>query len=398
MSDFYQSLGVKRVINAAGNLTRLGGPALSDEVVEAMREAAQWSVRIEELQEKAGAYLAEVTGAEAGYVTCGAAAGLQLAAAACLAGLDIRKMELLPDTTDMANEIVIQRCHRNAYDRALRAAGARLIEVGNIGHPNRGYTRAWHFESAFNERTVAVHWVYMDTPHAISLEETVAVAHKHDLPVIVDAAGALPPASNLRQLVATGADIITFSGGKAIRGPQSSGILVGRRDLIDSIALQHQDMDVLPLTWTLRHRYLDSGKLPGPPLQGLGRPLKVGKEEVAGLLTAVKSYINLDHAALRREQIRRIKEVQEGLADLSGIRGELIGLDREGYPLLRITLDEKALGLNAFDLVNRLLEDDPGVAVGQDGAQDGYITVNAVNLEGDQPRRVVERLRAILNR
>ena len=397
MADFYEKLGVKRVINAAGTLTRLGGAPMVDEVLEAMHAAAQWSVRMEELQEKAGAYLAEVTGAEAGYVTCGAAAGLQLAAAACLAGLDLRKMELLPDTSNIPNEIVTQRLHRNAYDHALRAAGAKLVEVGHIGNPARGYTDPWHIEAAIHKNTVAVHWVYMDVRGAVSLEDTVAVAHKHGVPVIVDAAAALPPAANLRRLVATGADLVSFSGGKVIGGPQASGLLVGRRNLIDSVALQHQDMDVLPLTWTMRHKFLDSGKLPGPPLQGIGRPLKVGKEQVAGLLTALRIYVAQDHAAMRNEQIRRIKVLQEGLAGVPNVKGELMGLEGEGYPLVRIVLDEKALGLTAFDLVNRLFDEDPAIAVGQEGVADGYVTVNPLSLDGDKPSLIVRRIRAILS-
>jgi len=398
LADFYQKLGIKRVINAAGALTRLGGMPMADEVLEAMREAARWSVRIEELQEKAGAYVAEVTGAEAGYITCGAAAGLQLAAAACLAGHDIRKMELLPDTSNIPNEIVTQRVHRNAYDHALRAAGAKLVEVGHIGNPARGYTSPWHIEAAIHNATVAVHWVYMAAPGAVALEEVVAVAHKHGVPVIVDAAGALPPATNLRRLVASGADLVSFSGGKAIGGPQASGILVGRRDLIDSVALQHQDMDVLPLTWTMRHEFLDSGMLPGPPLQGIGRPLKVGKEQVAGLLTALKIYVGQDHSTVRNEQIRRIRVLQEGLADVANIKGELMGLEGEGYPMLRIILDEEALGLTTFDVVNRLFDDDPAIAVGQEGATSGYITVNPLDLDGDKPSLIVRRIRAILSR
>jgi D-glucosaminate-6-phosphate ammonia-lyase len=382
LADFYKELGIKRVINAAGPLTRLGGAPMADEVLDAMREAAVWSVRIEELLERAGDYLAEVTGAEAGYVTCGAAAGLQLAAAACLAGLDIRRMELLPDTSNIPNEIVTQRIHRNAYDHALRAAGSRLVEVGHIGNPTRGYTNAWHIEAAIHKNTVAVYWVYMDAPGAVSLEETVAVAHKHGVPVIVDAASALPPPANLRRLVASGADLVSFSGGKAIGGPQASGILVGRRHLIDSVALQHQDMDVLPITWTMRHKFLDSGKLPGPPLQGIGRPLKVGKEQVAGLLTALKIYVNLDHAAVRNEQILRVT---------------LIGLEGGGYPLLRIFLDEKASRLTTWDLVNRLFDDDPAIAVGQEGAANGYVTVNPFNLDGEQASLIARRIRAILS-
>jgi L-seryl-tRNA(Ser) seleniumtransferase len=397
LANFYQKLGVKRVINVAGTLTRLGGAPMVDEVLESMREAAQWSVRMEELQEKAGAYLAEVTGAEAGYVTCGAAAGLQLAAAACLAGLDIRKMELLPDTYNIPNEIVTQRIHRNAYDHALRAAGAKLVEVGHMGNPARGYTDPWHIEAAIHKNTVAVHWVYMEASGAVSLKDTVAVAHKHGVPVIVDAAAGLPPAANLRRLVATGADLVSFSGGKVIGGPQASGILVGHRKLIDSVALQHQDMDVLPLTWTMRHKFVDSGNLPGPPLQGIGRSLKVGKEEIAGLLMALKIYINQDHAAVRQEQIRRIQALQAGLADVPNIRPEPTGIEGEGYPLLRIILDEKALGLTAFDLVNRLFNDDPAIAVGQEGAAHGYVTVNPLSLDGDKPSLIVRRIRAILS-
>ncbi len=251
------------------------------------------------MQERAGAYLAEVTGAEAGYVTCGAAAGLQLAAAACLAGLDIRKMEQLPDTAGMPNEIVIQRCHRNAYDHALRSAGAALVEVGELGNPSGGYTAAWQIEAAIHRQTVAVHWVEMEAPGSVSLQDTVAVAHRHHLPVIVDAAAALPPPENLKRFIDAGADLVTFSGGKALRGPQASGILAGRRELIDSVALQHQDMDVLPETWALRHQFLESGKLPGPPLQGIGRPLKVGKEEIAGLVAAVRAY-------LQQERLSRV--------------------------------------------------------------------------------------------
>src|SRR5205814_4393848 len=117
--------------------------------------------------------------------------------------------------------------------------------------------------------------------------ELVGVAHRHDLPVIVDAAAALPPAENLRAFIADGADLVVFSGGKAIGGPQVSGILVGRAELFDSVALQHQDMDVFPATWTWRERYLASGQLPGPPHHGLGRPMKVGKEEIVGRVVAV---------------------------------------------------------------------------------------------------------------
>ena len=396
MGDFYQELGVKRVINAAGTLTRLGGTPMDDDVLDAMREAAQWSVRMEELQEAAGNYLASVTGAEAGYVTAGAAAGLLVGTAACLAGLDIHKMHLLPDTDTMPNEVIIQRLHRNAYDHALRTAGAKFIEVGHIGHPTGGYTEPWHIETAINERTVAVHWVAMPVEGAVSLEDTVAVAHKHNVPVIVDAAGGLPPAENLRGLIATGADLVSFSGGKAIQGPQASGILVGRSDLIQSVALQHQDMDVMVETWTLREQLLGSGRLLGPPLQGIGRPMKVGKEEIAGLLAAVKTYVNRDHAAARQEWLRRLEFIAAALNDAPGVATEVVGRDGASYPTLRVSLDESVHGVSAIDLVNRLFDEDPAVAVSQYGSQEGSITINPLNLDGDKPQLVAARIRAIV--
>ena len=144
----------------------------------------------------------------------------------------------------------------------------------------------------------------------------VAIAHRHDLPVIVDAAAALPPVENLRRFIAAGASLVAYSGGKAIGGPQASGILVGRADLIDSVALQHQDMDVYPATWTWRERYIESEPLPGPPHHGLGRPLKVGKEEIAGLVVALRRFLTRDHAAERREQEERLATIVGALAGI----------------------------------------------------------------------------------
>ena len=156
--SIYETLGVSPVINAAGPVTRLSGAPLHPEVAAAMAEAAQHCVRIEDLQAAAGQYLAEVTGAEAGYVVAGAAAGLALAAAACIAGLDVAAMDRLPDTTGLPDEIVVQRAHLTAYTHALRVAGARLVEVGYLGYPGQGITWPWQVEAAINERTAALAW------------------------------------------------------------------------------------------------------------------------------------------------------------------------------------------------------------------------------------------------
>ena len=251
VTDIYGKLGVKRRINAAGTLTRLGGSLMAPEVLDAMRAAAQGSVDIGELQSAASRIIAKATGAEAGLVTSGASAALTLAAAACLAGYDIARMARLPDTRDMPNEIVMIRTHRNAYDHALRAAGAAIVD---IGHNDRGTgagvrgIEAWEIEAALGPRTAA--FAFSATPETKhDLPAVVAVCRKHGVPVIVDAAAQLPPVANLRAFVADGADLVAFSGGKAIGGPQASGILAGRRDLIASALLQQLDMDVVPERW-----------------------------------------------------------------------------------------------------------------------------------------------------
>lgn len=398
LDDIYQSLSVRRVINAAGTLTRLGGPPMAPDAMEAMREASCWSVSIEELQDRAGSYLAEVTGAEAGYVTCGAAAGLQLAAAACLAGLDIQRMEHLPDTDGMPNQIIVQRCQRNAYDHALRTAGAKLVEVGQLGNPDTRPTAPWQIEAAIHSGTAAVLWVDMKAPGVVSLKDTVEVAHRHQLPVIVDAAASLPPVENLKRFIATGADLVAFSGGKALRGPQASGILVGRQNLIDSVALQHQDMDVWPETWMLRRRFLESGRLPGPPLQGIGRPLKVGKEEIAGLIAAVRAYLRQDPKAWLKEQTNKIQTLQAGLKKLPHLRVMIVDSGESGYPMLAVELKENSSGLTLTDLVLRLLDGNPAVAVGEQEISQGRLILNPVSLSLDQLELVIEQFGLILTR
>ena len=317
--SIYETLGVRTVINVAGPVTRLSGAPLHPEVAAAMAEAAQACVRIEDLQEAAGQELARAAGAEAGYVTAGAAAGLALGAAACIAGLDVAAMDRLPDTTGLRDEIIVQRPHLTAYSHALRLAGAHLVEVGYLGFPGQGITWPWQIEAAITARTAAIAYSVGNAPGVVPLAGVVAIAHRHGLPVIVDGAGALPPAANLRALIATGADLVAFSGGKAIGGPQASGILVGRGALIASVALQHQDMDVYPETWTWRARYLESGVLPGPPHHGIGRPMKVGKEEIVGLIVALRRFLARDHDAERAEQERRLATILDAVAGLPGI-------------------------------------------------------------------------------
>ena len=393
---FYDDLGVRTVINAAGPLTRLGGNRVSSEVLAAMAEAAASNVRIDELQERAGHVIAEATGAEAGYVVAGAAAGLTLAAAACIAGQDPAKMDRLPDTTGLRNEIVVQRGHRNAYDHALRAAGVKLVEAGYLGYPGAGGTYAWQVEAVISERTAAIACPVLETPGTLSLPEIAEIARRHDLPVIVDAAAALPPRANLRRFIAEGADLVTFSGGKAIGGPQASGILAGRRDLIRSVALQHQDLDVRAETWT-RRGWLSDGSLGGIPHHGLGRAMKVGREEVAGLITALRRYLAGDDAADVARWQTMLDAVAGHLHDVPGVTlGRRLN-PAHPVPQLWIDLDPATVGLIAYDAINALLDGEPAVAVAESRAEYDTLIVNPMVLSEDEAELVGRRLRTVLH-
>ena len=231
--SIFEKWGVRPIINASGAVTRLGGAPMPASVLDAFSAAAIESVPLDELQGAASRVIAAATGAEAGIVTAGAAAGLTLGAAAILAGFDLSRIERLPHCDGFPNEFVVAREQRNGYDHAVRAAGAKLIELGFheiIAGAGVRRAEAWEFEAAFGPMTAGVLYVY-DRNARPPLDEVVARAHAHGLPVLVDAAGELPPRSNLHGIVATAADLVVFSGGKALRGPQASGILCGRRDL-----------------------------------------------------------------------------------------------------------------------------------------------------------------------
>lgn len=391
----YDDLGVRTVINGSGSLTRLGGTRMEPETLAAMAEAAASFVRIDELQARAGEIIAEATGAESGYVVTGAAAGLALGVAACIAGLDVAKMDQLPDTTGLKNEVVVQRGHRNAYDHAIRMAGITFVEAGYLGYPGAGGTFAWQIEQAISERTAAIACPVLDTPGTLPLPEIAEIAHAHGIPVIVDAAASLPPRSNLRRFIAEGADLVTYSGGKAIRGPQASGILAGRADLIASVALQHQDMDVRAETWAKR-QLLQDGQIRGVPHQGFGRAMKVGREEVVGLLTAFKRFTAGSDEADQADWLAKLDHIQDTLAGLPHATSSVAHKADGGVPILNITIDEAALGKRAYDVLNELLDGSPSIALAESYAEFGIIGVNPHGLNDDDVEVVTRRLLEVL--
>ena len=389
MTDIYQRLGVARRINAAGTLTRLGGSLMEDEVLQAMREAAAASVDIAELQAAASRAISAATGAQAGIVTSGAAAGLTLATAACLARWDVARMAALPDTRAMPNRVLMARTHRNSYDHAIRAAGARIVD---IGHNDRGTgagvrgLEAWEIDAAIDAQTVAL--VFVATAHTVAdLPQVVACMHRHKLPVIVDAAAQLPPRSNLQRFIGAGADLVVFSGGKAIGGPQASGVLAGRSDLVGSALLQMVDMDVNPQTWS-PPALIDRQALRGIPHHGIGRGFKVGKEEIAGLVVALERFVARDEPAAAARATDRLRAIAAALAAEPAISTRLVAAD-EATP---VPLLELAVQGSAHALSRRLQQGDPPVHLSERLADDGILTINPQTLRPDDDAVLVRRV------
>src|SRR5216683_1913980 len=395
----YAELGLTPVINAAGTSTRVGGPLMHPAAVAAMAEAARSCVPLDQLEGAASTVISQVTGAEAGYVTAGAAAGLTLGAAACLTGLDLAKMERLPDTDGWPNEIVVCREQRNGYDHALRAAGARLVEVGmneRVAGAGVRRTETWEIEAAITDRTVAV--AYTASPDSQPpLEEVVAACQRHRVPLIVDAAAQLPPASNLRRFIDAGADLVAFSGGKGLRGPQSSGILAGRRDLIMSVALQHLDLDEHWSTWDPPANLIDRARLVGLPRHGIGRGFKVAREEIVALLVALRCFAAGDYRADIRRYCAYLQTVADGLADIPAVTTQLSGApDEDRTPVLEVRLDEVRLALTAFEVDRRLRAGSPAVYVNEGRLHEGALVLLAFGLDDAAVPVLLARLRAVL--
>jgi L-seryl-tRNA(Ser) seleniumtransferase len=384
-------LGLSPVINAAGTLTRLGGQPMAPEVVAAMAEAAGVSLDIAELQRAAGAAIARATGAEAGMVTTGAAAALTLSAAACLAGNDPARMAALPHTDGMANEILVPRTHRSQYTRALCVAGARLVD---LGHNDRGTgagirgLEAWEVAAARTPRAVA--FFFAATPETLpELPRITAICRELALPVIVDAAAQLPPAANLTRIIADGADLVAFSGGKAIGGPQASGILAGRANLVASALVQMLDMDVPPETW----RPPPGLNMAGPPHHGIGRGFKAGKEEIVGLLVALQRFLARDEAAESAAIGARLAAIAAGLAGLDLLVPRLVdGAATGKLPVLELHCAPAGV---AAILAARLREGDPAVHVSERRARQGVLIVDAQALRPEDDARLVAALRAL---
>ena len=386
----YSALSVRTRINAAGALTRLGGAVMAAEVVAAMAQAARASVDIGELQDAASDRIAQATGAEAGMVTTGAAAALTLAAAAAMAGFDPARMAALPHAEAFPHDILLPRTHRTGYAHALAAAGARLVD---IGHNDRGTgagvrgLEAWEVEAALTPN-VAAFGFSVNAGNAADLATVVSVCKPRGVPVIVDAAAQLPPKENLRRFIDMGADLVAFSGGKALGGPQASGILAGRRALIASALLQQLDMDVSPETWT-PPKLIDRTNLRGVPHHGIGRGFKAGKEEIVGLLIALDRFVNADDTQANGALEARLTAI---MAELNGLDVKLVPASVTGrVPVLEIAVPD-ALGLSA-----RLQRGDPPVHLSERHASRGVLTLDPQVLLPEHDKPLAQAIRSALS-
>jgi L-seryl-tRNA(Ser) seleniumtransferase len=385
--SIYARFGVPTVINAAGTVTRLSGGHMHPDVLAAMRDAAGECVDMLALQAGASRVIARVTGAQAGIVTAGASAALLLGAAACLAGLDSARMNRLPEIPDGRNEFIIVRSQRNMYDRALTVAGGRIVEVGIPDRYSGSGVRdatPWEIEAAITPRTTAI--CYLAQPQSRpSLAEVAAVAHAHAIPVLVDAAAQLPPRENLRWFLAEGADLVAFSGGKAIGGPQGSGILAGRADLIASALMQMLDLDLFADTWNPPDEFARLRQLRGLPQHGIGRSCKVGKEEIVGLLVALERFAATDDAA-RQAAWRGNLQAVVAAADGTSLR--LAILDHP-MPLLEVHAPD------ATALAAQLAANDPPIHCSVGRREENVLVISPAALTTEQARIIGAALRTI---
>lgn len=372
--SIYTDLGIRSVINANATLTKLGGSVMPPEVIAAMQEASRYHVDLEDLHNRVGAKLAELTSNEAAMVATGAAAGIVLAVAACVARGDHAITMYLPHTEALAkNEVIMFTSHRNGYDFAVRQTGVTMIEIGTETHTDPG-----ELEAAFSDKTAAFTWFqgFFTGKGDLPIEQVIAACQAHNVPVIVDGAAQLPPMENLRRFTELGAACAIFSGGKDLRGPQSSGLVVGQRWLIEAM------------------RKLSS------PNHGIGRPMKVGKEEMAGLLAAVTRYIGLDHEARRERDERVVAEWCTMFNTVPGVRAQRSFPNEAGQPLPRceLTIDPTQASITRDELAARLWDGDPRISVSTGAESAEGILLNPMTLTDEEVTIVERRLLALLLR
>jgi L-seryl-tRNA(Ser) seleniumtransferase len=370
--EVYKKLGIAPIINAQSWVTALGGSIMRPEVLRAMDEAASSFVDIKQLNYAAGEVVARSCGAEQGLVTAGCSAAQVLMVAACMTGQSEENVEQLPDTMGMKNEVILFKGQRNRYDKAFVTGGATLIEYGDVDS-----VTADDLDDAINDNTACVAYVVAPfMPQGIGLEETIRVAHERGVPVIVDAAAEVPPRANLSKFHNMGADMVAFSGGKGIGGPQSSGLLAGKADLMEAVVMNSLNLD--------------------SSVAGIGRPMKVSKENIVGLVTALQLFTDSDEGAEWDGWYSKAQYVAERLAGIDGVRVELEDdpAERQG-PQPVLYFEDNYDGPSTADIKEQLEAGDPGIYV-SGGGNRPEINIVMVNVQDGEEIVIADRLEEIL--
>jgi L-seryl-tRNA(Ser) seleniumtransferase len=360
--DYLKELGVRPFINAAGTYTAMTASLMPPEVMEAINYASKHYVMLDELHDKVGERIASLVHSEAAMVTSGAASALTLGTAAVLTGADRQKMVELPDLTSMKSEVIIQKSHRFGYDHAVRNCGVKLVEVE---------TRE-DLERAITPQTAMMLFYNNNNPVGqIRDEEFVQLGRKHGIPTFNDAAADVPPVENLWKYTAMGFDLVTFSGGKGIRGPQSAGLLLGRKDLIAA------------------------ARLNAPPNGNtVGRGMKVNKEEMLGMLAALERYLEKDHDKERKEFDKRAEEIKKRAEEVPGVKAEIFVPEVANHvPHVRVTWDAATLGLTPAAVVTALRDGEPSIAT---RSEDNSLVFGVWMMRSGEDKIVARRLRQVL--
>lgn len=356
----YESIGVRPLINCRGTYTIISGSVILPEVREAMVLASQRYVNLDELMECVGARIAELMDCEWGLVTDGCAAALCQVTAACVAGSDPEKMIRLPDTSGMKNEVIVQTCHRNVYDHAIRMVGVKMIEADTKDE----------LKAALNDQT-AMLFVFGDAEERgqITTREMAEIGHAHGVPTFVDAAAERPDVPNW--YLEQGADAVAYSGGKCLRGPQASGLVLGRKDLLQAAFLN------------------------GAPHHALARPMKAGKEEIMGLLAAVEQWVARDHKAEWKEWERRLAVITEAVKDIDSVTTSIREPGRSNVaPVLEINWDAETVGMDGTEAADQLSVGEPRIELHNN--EDG-ISIMPYMMEEGEDEIVAARIREVLN-
>jgi uncharacterized pyridoxal phosphate-dependent enzyme len=373
--DYYEKLGVRPFINAAGTYTILSASTLPEEVQAAVALAARKPVHLMELHKAAGEYLAKRLRCEGALVTSGAAAGVKLATAACITRGNKSAIENIPmDMRGLKDEVIVQKAHRYEYDHAIRDCGARLVDVETLEE----------YERAFTDRTVMTQFFNAAEGGRIRREDWLRVAHEHGVPCFNDAAADVPPISNLWNYTAMGFDLVAFSGGKGLRGPQCTGLLLGKKDLIDAAQLNNS-----------------------PNSNTVGRGMKVAKEEIIGLVAAVDWFLSQDDSAMEAEFRKRAGTIAERVQTVPTVQAQVfIPPVANHVPHLLITYDKNRVKLSARDVMKKMRDGNPRIelnpATGGGPASaglpggDNVIVVGVWMLQPGEDQIVARRLHEVL--